>query len=223
MVCAEMILRDSQPSMLRQLLPIIRQEQDYQSDILILCNILNATHITIMSQSSYKSAIKASPWVKRHAPLIPLGGQVLDVACGKGRHTRHLHALGHKVVATDIDLAGIRDLEGNAGIELHETDLELGGWPFEAQQFTGIVVTNYLYRPHFPCIARSLAPNGLLIFETFAAGNERFGRPCNPDYLLQPNELLHAFMDSLDIIAFEQAEDDQPHPAVRQRICARRR
>ena len=176
-----------------------------------------------MTQSTNKSVIKASPWVKHHAPLIPMGGQVLDVACGKGRHTRHLHALGHKVIAIDKSLAGIRDLEGNTGIELHEADLELGGWPFVAEQFSGIVVTNYLYRPHFPCIARSLAPNGLLIFETFAAGNERFGRPRNPDFLLKPNELLHAFMDSLNVIAFEQAEDPLPYPAVRQRLCARRR
>ncbi len=176
-----------------------------------------------MSQSTNKSDIKTSPWVIRHAPLIPVGGQVLDVACGNGRNTRYLHTLAHKVVATDKDLAGVRDLEGNSDIELYETDLELGGWPFRVEQFTGIIITNYLYRPHFPCIASSLVPNGLLIFETFAAGNERFGRPHNPDYLLQPNELLHAFMDSLDIIAFEQAEDHQPQQAVRQRICARRR
>jgi len=153
--------------------------------------------------------------------LVPTEGRVLDIACGRGRHTRYLQTLGHKVVAADKDLAGVHDLKGNHNIELHETDLEQGGWPFKTEQFAGIIVTNSLYRPHFPCITRSLAPNGLLIFETFAAGNERFGRPCNPDYLLQPNELLHAFMDSLDIIAFEQAEDDQPHPAVRQRLCAR--
>jgi SAM-dependent methyltransferase len=176
-----------------------------------------------MTQLTNKSGIKASPWVIRHAPLIPTGGQVLDLACGNGRHARHLHALAHKVVATDKNLAGVGDLEGISNIELHETDLELGDWPFKAEQFTGIIITNYLYRPHFPSIARSLIPNGLLIFETFAAGNEKFGRPHNPDYLLQPNELLRAFMDSLSIISFEQGKDEQPHPAVRQRLCARRR
>ena len=165
----------------------------------------------------------ASLWVIRHAPLIPAGGQVLDLACGKGRHTRYLHALGHGVLAADKSLAGVRDLKGNSDIQLLETDLELEDWPFRDEQFTGIVVTNYLYRPHFPHLAKSLAPNGLLIFETFAAGNERFGRPRNPDYLLHTNELLHAFKDALEVIAFEQSNDHEPRPAVRQRICARRR
>ena len=176
-----------------------------------------------MTQSTNKSALQASPWVTRHAPLIPKGGQVLDVACGKGRHTRYLNELAYQVVATDKDLSGIHDLKGNRNIELIETDLESGNWPFKKSQFTGIIITNYLYRPHFPDIARSLAPNCLLIFETFAAGNEKFGRPHNPDYLLQANELLRAFMNTLDIITFEHAYDAHPHPAVRQRICGRRR
>lgn len=175
------------------------------------------------NHSSARTAANAvSAWVSRHSTLIPTTGRVLDLACGRGRHTRFLHAQAYEVVAADIDLTGVRDLENTAGIELREIDLESNGWPFSGELFAGIVVTNYLYRPHFPGIVASLVPNGLLIFETFALGNEKYGRPSNPDYLLQQDELLRAFAGSLDVIAFEQALDQEPGPAVRQRICARR-
>ena len=175
-----------------------------------------------MPDTSSSIVAKASPWVLQHSHLIPAGGHVLDLACGNGRHTRHLQAQSFKVVASDKDLSGVLDLAGSRGIELLQADLETEDWPFSAGQFDGIIVTNYLYRPHFPQIVDSLAHNGLLIFETFAAGNEKYGRPRNPAYLLNPDELLHAFGDSLNVVAFEQAEDRLPHPAVRQRICARR-
>jgi len=173
----------------------------------------SATHATVNSPS---------PWVVDHAHLIPAGGQVLDLACGNGRHTRCLQTLGYKVVAADKDLSGVNDLATTDGIELLQADLELANWPFSAGQFNGIVVTNYLHRPHFPHILESLAENGLLIFETFARGNEKFGRPRNPAYLLETNELLIAFGESLKVIDFAQTEDRLPHPAVRQSICARR-
>lgn len=175
-----------------------------------------------MSTNSHATVINPSPWVLDHAHLIPAGGQVLDLACGNGRHTRYLHKLGFRVVAADKDLSGVDDLATTDGIELLQADLELEKWPFAAGQFNGIVVTNYLHRPHFPHILESLAENALLIFETFARGNEKFGRPRNPAYLLEPNELLNAFGESLKVINFAQTEDRSPRPAVRQRICARR-
>jgi SAM-dependent methyltransferase len=175
----------------------------------------------IMPPTIHSSANEPSHWVARHAHLIPAGGRALDLACGNGRHARYLRTLGHDVVAVDIDLKGVRDLAATSGVQLLQADLEGEDWPFQAGQFDAIVVSNYLHRPHFPHLISSLAPDGLLIFETFAAGNEKYGRPRNPDYLLQPNELLDAFANELEVIAYEQREVSEPRPAVRQRICAR--
>jgi hypothetical protein len=100
-----------------------------------------------------------------------------------------------------------------------EIDLENGAARPLGAGYDGIVVTNYLHRPLFPVLAEALAPNGLLIYETFASGNERFGRPSNPDFLLRPGELLEAF-GGLTVIAFEQGEVTLPRPAVIQRIAA---
>jgi hypothetical protein len=100
------------------------------------------------------------------------------------------------------------------------TDLEGGPWPFEGQTFDGIVVANYLHRPLFPRLLEALAPGGVLIYETFAAGNERFGKPSNPAFLLKPGELLEAVRGHLDVIAYEALEVSEPRPAVVQRICA---
>jgi len=163
-----------------------------------------------------------SSWVTRHAGLMPQPGIVLDLACGKGRHTRFLLAEGFKVVAVDRDLSGMEDLRGNTRVTLQQADLENGIWPFANQQFAGIVVTNYLYRPHFPLLCKALLPGGILIFETFAAGHERYGRPRNPAFLLQTGELQEAFATELEIQALEEAEDLLPQPAVRQRIVARK-
>jgi SAM-dependent methyltransferase len=100
-------------------------------------------------------------------------------------------------------------------------DLENGPWPFLGQRFGGIVVTNYLHRPLFPHLAEALAPGGVLIYETFMAGNERFGRPSNPDFLLKPGELLKAF-GALEVLGFEEGQVERPKPAMTQRLCARR-
>lgn len=161
-----------------------------------------------------------SPWVERFAPLIRSRGTVLDLACGRGRHTRHLRALGHRVVAVDIDVSGLEDLEDDENVEIVEADLEACGWPFGSRLFDGIVVTNYLHRPLFPVLRDSLAAGGVLIFETFAKGNERYGRPSNPDFFLEPNELLDAFAPVLTVVAYEHGFETEPRPAVRQRICA---
>jgi SAM-dependent methyltransferase len=152
--------------------------------------------------------------------LIPEGGTVLDLACGAGRHTRYLIAQGYHVLAVDIDVAGVDDLSTNANVEILEADLEGGGWPFSGRCFQGIVVTNYLHRPLLPRLVESLAPGGVLIYETFATGNEKLGRPRNPEFLLNPAELIEAFAPRLTIMAYEHAIEEEPTPAVRQRICA---
>lgn len=164
-------------------------------------------------------AIAPSSWIMRWASLIPSGGRVLDVAAGHGRHARALAARKHPVVAVDIDVSGLADA---AGVEVVAADLEVGTWPFAGQQFAGIVVANYLHRPHFPHLVASLCDGGVLIFETFGQGNEKLGRPRNPDFLLAPGELLTAFA-SLQIVAYEHGVEQTPRPAVRQRICAVKR
>ncbi len=164
-----------------------------------------------------------SPWVRRFAPDLPAGGAVLDLACGKGRHTRLLLELGHPVLAVDRDLSGLADLADASGLETREVDLEDGQPPpFAARRFAGVVVTNYLFRPLLPALVQAVAPGGLLIYETFARGNERFGKPANPDHLLKPGELLEAVRGSLRVLAYEDLVVERPWPAAVQRISARR-
>jgi SAM-dependent methyltransferase len=163
-----------------------------------------------------------SAWVRRFASLIGPGGRVLDLAAGAGRHTRLLLDMGFRVTAVDREIAALRPLAGDQ-CNIREIDLETG--PPESAlaplggDYDGIVVTNYLHRPLFASIAAALAPGGALIYETFAIGNERFGRPRNPGFLLRPGELLEAFA-TLTILAFEQGEVIRPRPAVIQRIAA---
>jgi SAM-dependent methyltransferase len=146
---------------------------------------------------------------------------VLDLAAGQGRHTRLLRANGYQVVAVDRDTAALRAaFAGDAATEIIEVDLEDGGPWRLGQGYDGIVVANYLHRPLLPALAAALAPGGALIYETFMAGNERFGRPANPDFLLLPGELLAAFIDHLSVVAFEQGGVTAPRPAFVQRIAA---
>ena len=159
-------------------------------------------------------------WVTRFAGLIRSGGVVLDLASGTGRHAIDLLDRGYRVVAVDVDLSDLADLDGRVGLDIVAADLESAPWPFEGRRFDGIVVINYLYRPLFPRLVDALAPDGVLIYQTFALGNERFGRPRNPDHLLRPGELLAAFDGMLQVVAFEQGVIETPRPAVVQRICA---
>jgi SAM-dependent methyltransferase len=158
-----------------------------------------------------------SSWVARYASLIPLPGPVLDLAAGGGRHTRYFKGLGYRVVAVDRDVSKLADAQA----VIIEADLEGGRWPFEKGVFAGIVVTNYLHRPLFPRIAASLLPGGVLIYETFGLGNERFGRPSNPDFLLKPGELL-AFAQAAGLVvrAYACGAVAEPRPAVLQRVVA---
>ena len=152
----------------------------------------------------------------RWAPFVAQG-PVLDVACGDGRHSRFFRALGFQVVALDrepLDLQGIRFVRA---------DLEDGSpWPLPGERFGAIVVANYLHRPLFPHLAAALAEGGVLIYETFMAGNERFGKPSNPDFLLRPGELRQTFK-GLQELGFEEGEFDKPKRAMIQRICALKR
>lgn len=161
-----------------------------------------------------------SAWIARFAPLIAAGGHVLDLAAGHGRHTRFLLERGYRVTAADIDVSDLRELAQHERCDIVEADLETGNWPFIGRTFDGIVVTNYLHRPHFPHLRAALNGGGVLLIESFGAGNERFGRPRNPDFLLRPGELLQAFAGELQVVAYEHGLEQVPRPAVRQRLCA---
>jgi SAM-dependent methyltransferase len=157
-----------------------------------------------------------SDWVVRWAPRVERG-PVLDVACGSGRHAVFFRDRGFDVVAVDRDPVFLEK------ISFINADLEDGRpWPFEGRRFGAIVVTNYLHRPLFPRLRESLAEGGVLIYETFMAGNERFGRPSNPEFLLKPGELREAFA-GLEELGFEEGEVERPKRAMIQRICALKR
>ncbi len=162
-----------------------------------------------------------SAWVERFAGLVPASGEVLDVACGAGRHLRYFLARGHRVAGVDADVSRLADLRGRDGVEIVEADLEDGGrWPFEGRAFAAIIVTNYLHRPLFPALVAGLAAGGVLIYETFAQGNQQYGKPRNPDHLLRPGELLQAVEGRLQVVAYEFGQVARPRPAVIGRLCA---
>jgi SAM-dependent methyltransferase len=163
-----------------------------------------------------------SEWVRRFAPLIRRDGRVLDLAAGDGRHTKLLLDRGFSVTAVDRDITPLQPFAGERCVVLG-VNLE-GAPPREiltllGEPFAGIVATRYLYRPLLAELPAALAPDGVLIYETFALGNERFGRPRKPDFLLRPGELVAAFA-ALTVVAFEQGEVARPRPAVVQRIAA---
>jgi SAM-dependent methyltransferase len=167
---------------------------------------------------------KTSLWVERFSSLITTGGSVLDLASGGGRHSLLLAERGYRVESVD------RDAEALAGISVKApcivtrlADLEGGPWPYHGCVFDGIVVTNYLFRPLLPMLLNALDENGVLIYETFMVGNERFGKPSNPAFLLRRGELLDLVRRRLTVVAFEQGEIAVPRPAVVQRLCATRR
>jgi SAM-dependent methyltransferase len=161
-----------------------------------------------------------SDWVCRFAGQVP-AGPVLNLACGGGRHGRLFHARSHPVTLLDRDLSGVADLAGQDGVETHEADLEDGRpFPLAGRTFAGVVVTNYLYRPLLPALVAAVAPGGTLLYETFAQGQARLGRPTNPDFLLDPGELLDAVRGPLTVVAYEDRTLHRPDPARVQRICA---
>ena len=167
---------------------------------------------------SHAELATPSSWVLRWAHLVRAGGPVLDVASGGGRHALYFAARGHPVDAVDRDAAALAALSAQSGITALCADIEGGPWPYAGRRFAGVVVTNYLHRPLFPALLAALAPGGVLIYETFAQGNAAYGRPANPDFLLQPGELLRAFGDAR-VVAYEDLYVDTPKPAMVQRIC----
>lgn len=151
------------------------------------------------------------------------GGKVLDLAAGGGRHARYFKGLGYQATALDRDVCRLQDL-ANQGAEVIAADLEDGSpWPLGRREFDGIVVANYLHRPLFPHLASALATGGVLIYETFGIGNERFGRPSNPNFLLRPGELLEfAAVHGLQVLAYACGEVAEPKRAITQRMAAQR-
>lgn len=174
-----------------------------------------------MTHHNEHSVNPPSPWVVRFAPLI--AGEVLDIACGAGRHTRYFLARGHRVTALDRDVSGLADIAGDAELTARQIDLEAG--PADAAAlpggpYGGVVVANYLWRPLLPAIVAAVAAGGVLVYETFAAGNAAYGKPSNPDFLLRPGELLAAVRGELEVVAYEHGTVERPRPAVVQRLCA---
>jgi SAM-dependent methyltransferase len=164
-----------------------------------------------------------SRWIARFLPRIRPGGLILDLACGGGRHARLCLELGYRVDAVDRDLDRLGNLLHQPGLHPIKLDLETGApWPLGAGRYAGVLVANYLFRPHLPAIVEALAPGGVLIYETFAQGNAAFGRPANPDHLLRPGELIEAVVGRLSVIAYEHGRIATPQPAVIQRIAAQR-
>ena len=166
-----------------------------------------------------------SPWLLRWERLLAPGGRVLDVACGPGRHMYWLHSRGHRVTGIDRDGAALASLAplAAAGAEVVQADIENGPWPLPGRTFDAVLVTNYLWRPRLADIAGAVAPGGVLLYETFAQGNESVGRPSRPEFLLAPGELL-ALSNSagLRVVAYEDGFMDVPAPRFVQRIAALR-
>jgi SAM-dependent methyltransferase len=173
-----------------------------------------------LSATPSHGALEPSRWVLRWATLVGRPSQLLDLACGLGRHARLFADLGHDVLAVDRDAEALATLTAVPGVHPQRHDLEGAPWPYAGRRFDAIVVTNYLHRPLFPHLLAALADDGVLIYETFAVGNERFGRPSNPDFLLREGELLEWVSGRLHVVAFEQGEVALPRPAVVQRLCA---
>ncbi len=165
------------------------------------------------------SALLPSPWVRRWLALLPAGATLLDFAAGSGRHALEAQRRGLRVTAIDREASALAAL--GPGVATRVADLETGAWPFGDERFDAVVVANYLFRPRFALLAALLAPGGLLIYETFAQGNERYGRPSNPAFLLRPGELYERSRRAgLLVLGYEHGLVERSGPAVVQRVCA---
>ncbi len=176
-----------------------------------------------MQDSPVNDARRTGPsdWVRRFVGGVRPGGLVVDLACGSGRHFGLALESGRRVLGIDRDIGAAADAWGSEPrVQLLAADLEAGQpFPVAPGAADGMIVTNYLWRPLLPLIAAAIAPDGLLIYETFMIGQEQFGRPKNPEFLLRPGELLEAFAPRLKVIAFEHVRLSEPDRLV-QRIAA---
>ncbi len=161
-----------------------------------------------------------SPWVVRFAPLVEANGRVLDVACGQGRHSVYFAARGCHVTAIDRNADALEALAGVARVTPIAADIEADPWPLAGERFDAVIVTNYLHRALWPELIAAVADDGVLLYETFARGNEVYGKPANPDFLLSPGELLAVLGERLVVVGFEQGIVAAGRPAVLQRIAA---
>ena len=159
----------------------------------------------------------------RYAGFVKAKTTLLDVACGNGRHAKFFASRGVLVTAVDRDAAALTSIRGTTGVTIEQRDLENNPWPYAPESFDCIVVCNYLWRPTASALLGTLKPGGLLLYETFMVGNERFGSPSRPDFLLRPNELLQWVSGSFKTLAFEQNQEmgtDGTPVAMKQRIAA---
>lgn len=177
--------------------------------------------MALPTSTAVQPGLAPSEWVMRWASAITRRGLVLDFACGSGRHAVWLASKGFDVFAIDLDCS--RFVPVPPGVQVLEADLEQGDWPLTGRQFDGVVVTNYLFRERFEALLQCVVPGGVLIYETFAVGNELLGKPANPDFLLLPDELLARTGEGFEVLGFEQCRIERPRPAVIQRLCARRK
>lgn len=179
----------------------------------------------ITVKPDHAASIGPSAWVISHLKRIKPHGHILDYACGQGRHSLYLARQGYQVHAVDRDTQALEQLQAlalqeNLPVTTQCIDLETNVAPrTQLEQYDGVLVTNYLYRPYLLDLADLLLSEGVLIYETFALGHERFGKPSNPDFLLKPNELL-VFAQKMRILAFEDCQINEPKPACVQRVCA---
>jgi SAM-dependent methyltransferase len=184
-----------------------------------------------MPTPSPHTASDPSPWIARYAPLVRNAASLLDVACGHGRHAKFFASRGVRVVAVDRDESAIASLNGIQNIATELRDLEgasrsADAWPYAHETFDAIVVCNYLWRPTFDRTLDSIKPGGVLLYETFMDGNERYGKPSRHEFLLRSNELLERTRNQFRTIAFEEGDvfDDTGRPiACAQRICSIKR
>lgn len=168
----------------------------------------------------------ASAWMREHAALIVAGSRVLDVACGRGRHARYLAGLGARVTAVDRDVEALAALAGVPNVQVEVHDLEGAPWPYRDASFDAVVVCNYLWRASQDALLGTLRPGGVLLYETFMIGNEAYGKPSRPDFLLRSNELLAWTGERFDIVAFRQGPERDASGrivAVKQKIAAIKR
>jgi SAM-dependent methyltransferase len=164
--------------------------------------------------------VPPAPWILQWSGLVAPNAEILDLAAGRGRHSLLFAERGHKVMAVDRDVSG---LPRHSNLEALQADLEDGSpWPLGERRFGAVVVTNYLHRPLMPRLLEAVAPGGVLLYQTFMEGNERFGRPSNPDHLLKDGELLELVRAEFSVTAYEARLISEPAMAMVQRIAARR-